>query len=72
MPESSDYLIRQAGEITGAQRQTEITGTQSVGQPSGRVIETRHPGHGGPRMCVEHGIDDELAGDARARVSPEA
>ena len=36
MLESSDYLIRQAGEITGAQRETEITGAQSVGQPSGR------------------------------------
>ena len=31
MPESPDYLTRQAGEITGTQRQTEITGAQSVG-----------------------------------------
>ena len=60
------HLFGQRGEVAGAQREAEVAGAQLVRQVADDVAPPGQVGQPTPRVVVEHGLGDQLAGDARA------
>ena len=69
-PSGVEDPVGDGREVSGPEGEAEVAGSQGGAEVGDRVVERRDPGHLAPRVGVEDGVDDQLAGDARAGGLP--
>ena len=64
---AGEDLLGERGDVPAAHRDAHVTRPDLTGQERHQVLAPRQPHDPGARMGVEHGVDDQPAGDARHR-----
>ena len=64
---AGEHLLGQGGDVAAAHRDAHVARADLAGQERHHVVAPRQPHDAGPRVGVEHGVDDQLAGDPRDR-----
>ena len=71
-PAAVEELVGQLGDVARPERQTQVTRTELAGQERDQLMPVGKPHDSLPGRRVEHGIDEQLAGDAGRGDSPAA